>query len=158
MRGMNIFEALRLSHDTQRALATQILDTQGDSAERVRLFRELKHELAAHAAAEERWFYSPLIDFDETQAQSRHGMAEHHEMDKLVDELNQMEMSSSGWIAHFRKLHHKVFHHLEDEEHAIFQLAGKVLTEKQKTALALSYEEEFAKLRLGEMPTSSAES
>jgi hypothetical protein len=154
---MNIFEALRISHDTQRALATQILETQGDSPDRNRLYRELKHELAAHAAAEERWFYSPLIDHDESMAQSRHGMAEHHEMDKLVDELNGMEMSSSGWLAHFKKLHHKVYHHLEDEEHAIFQLAGKVLTEKQKTDLAKSYEEEFVNFRLGEMPISSAE-
>ncbi len=154
---MNIFEALRLSHDTQRALATQILETQGDSPDRNRLYRDLRHELAAHAAAEERWFYSPLIDHDESMAQSRHGMAEHHEMDKLVDELNSMEMSSSGWLAHFKKLHHKVYHHLEDEEHAIFQLAGKVLTEKQKTDLAKSYEEEFVNFRLGEMPISSAE-
>ena len=154
---MNIFDALRLSHDTQRALATRILETKGDSPERNHLFRELKHELAAHAGAEERCFYTPLIAFDSTIAQARHGMAEHHEMDELVDELNQMEMSSSGWIAHFTKLRDKVFHHLDDEEHAIFQLAGKVLGEREKTALAKAYEEEFATMRLGAMPINSAE-
>lgn len=154
---MNIFEALRLSHDTQRALATQILETQGDSPDRRRLYTQLKHELAAHAAAEERCFYSPLIDHDQSMAQARHGMAEHHEMDELVDELNQMDFSSPGWLAHFKKLHHKVFHHLEDEEHAIFQLAGKVLSTSQKNSLAKDYEEEFATFRLGEMPLNSAE-
>lgn len=157
MARMNIFEALRLSHETQRALATQILQTQGDSPERTRLYREFRHELAAHAAAEERCFYSPLIAFDETMAQARHGMAEHHEMDELVAELDKMEFSSPGWLAHFRKLHDKVFHHLEDEEHAIFQLAGKVLTEAQKKSLAKDYEGEFATFRLGEMPINSAE-
>ncbi len=155
---MNIFEALRLSHDTQRGLATQILETRGDSPDRNRLYRQLKHELAAHAIAEERCFYAPLIAFDESVAQARHGMSEHHEMDELVDELNKMEFSSSGWLVHFKKLHHKVYHHLEDEEHAIFQLAGKVLTEAQKNSLAKDYETEFATVRLGEMPTSSAES
>jgi hemerythrin superfamily protein len=154
---MNIFEALRLSHDTQRALATHILETEGSSPERAELFRELKHELAAHAAAEERCFYTPLIAFDSTMAQARHGMAEHHEMDGLVDDLNKIDMSSSGWLAHFRKLRDKVFHHLDDEEHAIFQLAGKVLKESDKTRLAKDYEEEFATFRLGEMPLSSAE-
>lgn len=158
MQSMNIFEALRLSHDTQRAIALQILETQGASPERTKLYRDFRHELAAHAGAEERWFYSPLIDHDSSMAQSRHGMAEHHEMDKLVEELNAMEMSSSGWLVQFKKLQHKVFHHLEDEEHAIFQLAGKVLTDKQKTDLAKSYEEEFVNFRLGEMPLSSAES
>ena len=157
MGRMNIFEALRLSHDTQRALATQILETQGDSPDRNRLFRELKHELAAHAAAEERSFYTPLIGFDETMAQARHGMSEHHEMDEMVDELNKLEFSSPTWLAHFRKLHDKVFHHLEDEEHAIFQLAGKVLTEAQKNSLAKEYESEFVTFRQGKMPANSAE-
>jgi hemerythrin superfamily protein len=154
---MNIFEALRLSHDTMRTLATHILETQGDSPERNRLFSELRHELAAHAAAEERSFYTPLIAFDSSMAQARHGMAEHHQMDEMVEELNKIEMSSSGWIAHFTKLRDKIFHHLDDEEHAIFQLAGKVLGEREKHDLAVAYEEEFANFRLGEMPLSSAE-
>jgi hemerythrin superfamily protein len=154
---MNIFEALRLSHETQRALATQILRTPADSPERSRLYLDFRRELAAHAAAEERCFYRPLIAFDETMAQARHGMAEHHEMDELVDELNKMELGSPGWLPHFRKLHDKVYHHLEDEEHAIFQLAGKVLSEAQKNSLAKDYEAEFATFRLGEMPINSAE-
>lgn len=154
---MNIFEALRLSHDTQRGLATQLLATEGDTPRRTELFRELKHELAAHAAAEERCFYAPLIEFDSTMAQARHGMAEHHEMDELVDQLNKIEPSSPAWLAHFRKLRDKVFHHLDDEEHAIFQLAGKVLPEGKKNSLAKAYEEEFATFRLGEMPINSAE-
>src|SRR5690606_8229348 len=136
----------------------QILQTEGDSPDRRRIYTELKRELAAHAAAEERCFYLPLIEHDSSMAQARHGMAEHHEMDELVDELNVMDMSSPGWLAHFKKLHHKVFHHLNDEEAAIFQLAGKVLTEKQKTDLAVAYEEEYAKFRLEKMPVNSAES
>jgi len=157
MHGMNIFEALRLSHDTQRALAAQLLATEGDSPQRARLFRELKHELAAHAGAEERCFYVPLIDHDESMALARHGIAEHHEMDEMVQELNRTDPSSPGWIVHFRKLHDKIHHHLSDEEHAFFQLAGKVLSESEKTALARQYEEEFADRRLGPMPLSSAE-
>lgn len=155
---MNIFEALRLSHDSQRTLALQILQTQGNTGERDRLYREMKRELAAHAAAEERWFYLPLIEDDSSMAQARHGMAEHHQFDELVEQLDGIDYASSGWIAQFNKLKDKVFHHLEDEEHAIFQLAGKVLKESDKSALAKAYEEEFAGFRLGEMPINSAES
>lgn len=158
MRLMNIFEALRLSHDSQRTLALQILQTQGDSPERDRLYRDFKRELAAHAAAEERWFYLPLIEDDSSMAQARHGMAEHHDFDEKVEELDKTEYSSPGWIAQFTKLKEKLFHHLEDEEHAIFQLAGKVLGEKQKTELAKGYEEEFARFLLEKTPLSSAES
>ncbi len=144
---MNIFEALRISHATQRTLAGHLLETQGDSEERKSLFSELKRELAAHAAAEERFFYVPLIAHDMTQEPSRHGIAEHHQMDKLIEELESTDFSSPGWLANAKALHHKIHHHLEDEEQGVFQLAGKVLTETEKLSLAKGYEGEFVSQR-----------
>ena len=145
---MNIFEALRISHDTQRALADQLVATQGDSPERASLYQELKRELAAHAAAEERFFYVPLIAHDLTQEPSRHGIAEHHQMDKLVETLDSTERSSPAWLATAKELHHKIYHHLDDEEHSVFQLAGKVLSESDKLSLAKDYEGEFVSQQL----------
>ena len=145
---MNIFEALRISHATQRSLSDNLIKTSGNSKEREALFKELKDELAAHAAAEERFFYVPLIAHDMTQEPSRHGIAEHHEMDELVEKLEEIEFSSPAWIAVAKELHHKVHHHLEDEEQGIFQLAGKVLTEAEKLSLAKDYEGEFLSQRV----------
>jgi len=145
---MNIFEALRTSHDTQRELADNLIKTSGDSKERDLLFKELKTELAAHAAAEERFFYVPLIAHDITQEPSRHGIAEHHEMDELVEKLQATDFSSPAWLVVAKELHHKVFHHLNDEEQGIFQLAGKVLSEAEKLSLARGYEGEFVSQRL----------
>ena len=144
---MNIFEALRTSHDTQRALADNLIATAGDSKERQVLFKELKSELAAHAAAEERFFYVPLIAHDMTQEPSRHGIAEHHEMDELVEDLEKTDPSSPGWLATAKELHHKIYHHLKDEEQGVFQLAGKVLSEAEKISLAKGYEGEFVSQR-----------
>lgn len=145
---MNIFEALRISHATQRTLADQLILTQGDTPERASIFSELKRELAAHAAAEERFFYVPLIAHDMTQEPSRHGIAEHHQMDQLVGALESTERSSPAWLAAAKALHHKIYHHLEDEEHSVFQLAGKVLSEAEKLSLAKDYEGEFVSQRL----------
>ena len=145
---MNIFEALRISHVAQRALADHLLQTVGDSPERASLFKELKRELAAHAAAEERFFYVPLIAHDVTQEPSRHGIAEHHQMDKLIETLEATDFSSPAWLAAARALHHKIHHHLEDEEQGVFQLAGKVLSEAQKLSLAKDYEGEFVSQRV----------
>lgn len=39
---MNIFEALRQSHEIQRDLATQLIQTSGDSPERRAYFEQLK--------------------------------------------------------------------------------------------------------------------
>lgn len=149
---MNIFEALRVSHETQRALADQLMATRGDSPERLRLLRELQAELAAHETAEERCFYIPLMQHDVTMDASRHGIAEHHAMDELVAQLLATDRSASGWLVVAGQLQHKVLHHLKDEEQGIFQLAGKVLTEAQKIALAKEYEGEFTSQRLKAAP------
>ncbi len=145
---MNIFEALRTSHETQRALADQLVRTQGDSKDRDLVFKELRAELSAHAAAEERFFYVPLIAHDMTQEPSRHGIAEHHEMDELVEKLEETDFSSPAWLATAKELHHKIYHHLKEEEQGVFQLAGKVLTEAEKISLAKDYEGEFVSQRV----------
>ena len=49
-------------------------------------------------------------------------------------------MDSSAWLKYAKDLQNKVEHHLKDEEHTFFQLAGKVLSEKQKTSLGKDYE------------------
>lgn len=136
---MQIFEALRESHDRQRALAERLITTHGDSEERAELFQQLKEELLAHARAEERFFYSPLMQDDKGVDLSRHGVAEHHEMDEMIETLEETDPSSPSWISTAKKLKEKVFHHLEDEEHTFFQQAGKILTDGQKTSLAKEY-------------------
>ena len=94
---------------------------------------------AAHALAEDRHFYVPLMQHDAGIDLSRHAIAEHHAIDELVEELEKTDPSSPGWLATAKKLTDKVHHHLEEEEHRFFQMAGKLLTERQKTALAASY-------------------
>ena len=143
---MNIFEALRVSHDTQRALATQLVLTHGDVPERGRIFRALKKELLVHETAEERCFYVPLFDHDETVDASRHAIAEHHQMDEMVEDLEKLDYSAPAWLVAAKKLSEKVHHHLKEEESKFFQLAGKVLTESQKEKLAKEYEAEFLTL------------
>jgi hypothetical protein len=140
---MNIFDALRADHEKQRYLLDCLIDTQGDSSIRQTLFRKIKSELSLHAIAEERFFYIPLIQHDMTQEKSRHAIAEHHELDEIIEKLDQVDYSSSAWLIEAKNLHHRLNHHLDDEEHQIFQLAGKVLTEKQKVTLGEDYMEEM---------------
>ena len=137
---MTILEALRKDHDIQRELLDILVNTSGETQTRRNAFMRLKHELAIHEDGEERHFYKPLIDIDSTQEHARHGIAEHHEIDEIVEKLEETDMDSSAWLKYAKDLQHKVEHHLEDEEHTFFQLAGKVLSEKQKTSLGKDYE------------------
>lgn len=140
---MTIFEELRADHDKQRKLIEQVLETHGASDERDRLFLNLKKELADHALAEERHFYVPLMQFDTTQEKARHSVAEHHELDELVDAVSSSDQDSPGWLAHAKNLAHKLLHHLEEEEKEVFTVAGKVLADDQKTSLGTDYRSEM---------------
>ncbi|KPH56762.1 hemerythrin [Pseudoalteromonas porphyrae] len=138
---MNIFEALRHDHDKQRSLVDALINTHGESSDRQSIMKDLKNELEEHAKFEERYFYNPLICDDLTQEKARHGIAEHHEIDDLIEKLEDTKMTSSAWLITAKKLHHLVHHHLAEEEHEAFQLAGKVLTDTQKITLAKQYNE-----------------
>lgn len=140
---MTIFEELRVDHDKQRELLDILMDTSGDEETREDNFKLLKRQLEQHAIAEERHFYKPLIDHDSTIDMSRHGIAEHHEIEELVEALEETDMSSPAWLATLKKLDHKVRHHFEDEEQGFFQQAGKILGEADKARLARAYRDDM---------------
>lgn len=142
---MNIFEALRQSHEIQRTLAEQVISTSGDTPERAQLFRSFRAELSAHALAEERHLYSPIMSSDLGIDVSRHAIAEHHEIDELIEQLETTDASSPAWLGLARKLSDKVHHHLKEEERGFFQMAGKILDAEQKTSLAKSYLADYEK-------------
>nr|WP_223194304.1 hemerythrin domain-containing protein [Pseudomonas sp. PSB11] len=134
---------MRESHERQRTYAKALIRTSGDTPERVDAYKQLKSELQAHETAEERHFYIPLMEFDNGVDLSRHAISEHHEMDEMMEELDGTEMSSPAWLATAKKLSEKVHHHLEEEEQKFFQMAGKLLDDKQKESLATQYVKEY---------------
>ena len=144
---MNIFEALRESHEKQRDLSEKLIKTSGDSKERRALFELLKNELFAHAVGEDRYFYIPLMMTDSGLNITRHALAEYHKMDELLEQLTEMELSNPSWLAVAKKLFDTVHHHLQEEEHGFFQQAGKILSAEQKESLAQQYLAEYKKYK-----------
>ncbi|MEZ9061648.1 MULTISPECIES: hemerythrin domain-containing protein [unclassified Vibrio] len=140
----NIFDVLKDSHEKQRLLMDALLQTSGDTQARQELYVNLKDELTKHATAEERHFYAPLIESDQSIDMTRHGIAEHHGIDKILAQLDDTEMSSPAWLVLMKTLKDKVEHHLEEEEQRFFQTAGRVLDTEQKETLARKYEKEVA--------------
>lgn len=142
-----IFEVLRGDHEVQRGIVERLAKTQGDSPERRRLYAELKAELSAHAAAEERCFYVPLFAHDLTLSKARHSVAEHHELDELIEALDALSFGSSGWLNQAHSLFERIEHHLREEEREVFQLAGKALADADKLRLAKAYQREMREQR-----------
>ena len=142
-----IFDAIRESHDLQRDLCRKLTASRGDMAARQVLFLQLKVELMAHAAAEERHLYVPLLMEDGGLDASRHALHEHHEVDELLDDLSVRNKKQAGWIGTAKKLSFKVRHHLKEEESKFFQLAGRLLSATKKNQLASKYTREIVRMR-----------
>ena len=63
-----------------------------------------------------------------------------------VEKLDGTEFSSPAWLRFLKQLKEQVEHHLDDEEQEFFQIAGRILNEKQKKALGEAYRDEMSEL------------
>lgn len=141
-----IYDALRESHEIQRSLCRKLVRARPGTQGRVSLFRQLHTELAAHAAAEERFLYAPALMDDAGLHSSRHALHEHHQIDELVEELHKADAEGGQWLAVARKLSHEVHHHLREEETRFFQVTGRILSETAKVQLARKYRRDYARM------------
>lgn len=125
----DIFGRLVADHDEHRALIAMIEQTSGDSPDRRRLFDAMVTEMQAHAAAEEQALWSAVLRNPDTTDHGRHAVAEHKEIDDLIEALQESDMASPGWLRHFAKLKDKYLHHIAEEEQEQFVAAEKHLSE-----------------------------
>ena len=136
----SIYDAIKADHDTHRNLLDAIADTSGDSDARRESWKEFYNDVKSHAAAEEETFYSKLISETWGQDAARHSVHEHQQLDDLMEELNEMDMSSSGWLTRFKTLKHDYEHHMDEEESEVFERARKVIGEEHNDGFGKRFE------------------
>lgn len=125
-----IFERLKQDHDRHRELLDKLLETSGETEERKKLFTELTKELKAHAAAEEQALYSTMLRKPQTTDETRHSVAEHHEIDEALNDLAATDMSEGGWLTKFKTFAHDYLHHIDEEEEDHFPDFENYLTDE----------------------------
>lgn len=127
-----IFDRLKQDHDKHRELLARISETHGESEERHSLFTELTKELKGHAAAEEQALYSTMLRKPPTTDDTRHSVAEHHEIDEMLNDLAATDMASGGWLVKFRSFEDRYLHHIKEEEEDHFPEFAEYLTDEDE--------------------------
>lgn len=135
-----IFARLKQDHDKHRELLDRLLETQGDSEERKSLFEELTKELKGHASAEEQALYSTMMRKPPTTDETRHSVAEHHEIEEALNDLAATDMSSSAWMMKFKDLDHDYRHHIDEEEEEHFPDFAEHLDDKDREHMRRVFE------------------
>lgn len=125
----DIFERLKLDHDKHRDLLDRITATDGASSERKALFEEFTFEAKGHAAAEEQALYSTVLRKPPLTSCGRHSVAEHHEIEEMLNDVAAADMASDEWEEKFGELKHRYLHHIDEEEDEMFPKFAEELSE-----------------------------
>lgn len=136
----DIYTRIKEDHHKHRALLAAIENSQGNFEERRKLWDEFYYDVKAHAAAEEETFYSELMSDEDGQQPARHSVHEHQQMDDIMDELEEMDIESSGWLNRFATLKHEYEHHMDEEEKEIFGKAVEIFSDKEAEEFADRFE------------------
>lgn len=140
MAARDIFDRLKQDHDRQRELLEKIEQTQGESEERKELFERFTLDAKSHAAAEEQALYSTMMRKPPTTDETRHSVAEHHEIEEQLNDLAATEISSSAWQTKFEQLKHDYLHHIDEEEDDHFKDFEKYLTREDEEHMRMVFE------------------
>lgn len=125
----DIFDALTADHDRHRILLKKLEDADASADERMILFEEFTRELKGHASAEEQALYSVILAKPDTTDKARHSVAEHKEIEDMLNYLATLDIASEEWAEKFEELRDEYIHHIDEEEEELFPAASEVLTE-----------------------------
>lgn len=128
----DIFARLKEDHDRHRRLLDRLLDSDAAGEERAALFETLTKELKGHAAAEEQALYSTMLRKPPTTAETRHSVAEHHEIEEALNDIAATDIASGEWLAKFKELDHRYRHHIDEEEDEHFPDFEGYLTDEDR--------------------------
>ena len=116
----DIFGALVVDHNKHRELLDALEATSSDTPERITLFEELTYELKAHALAEEQALWSTVLRKPEITEDGRHAVAEHKEIDDMLNDLAATDIKTCEWSTKFESLKDEYLHHIGEEEEELF--------------------------------------
>ena len=139
---MQIYDVILEDHATARRMLEELCavgEEEGDR--RAALFADFKAELMIHQHVEEAVFYDPLKEIEETRPDALEAINEHHIVDTLLEELDDMPKDNDRWTAKLGVLRELVEHHMKEEEEEFFDNAKKVVDDD----LAARMAEEFRK-------------
>jgi hypothetical protein len=137
---MEIYDVILEDHAKARRMLHELSEVEENECERrVALFSDLKSELTIHQHVEEAVLYDHLKETAESRPDALEAINEHHIVDTLLEELDDMTKDNDRWTAKLGVLRELVEHHMEEEEGEFFEHAKGVVDD----ALAARMAEEF---------------
>ncbi|MEX1263616.1 MAG: hemerythrin domain-containing protein [Actinomycetota bacterium] len=129
---MNALTLLKRDHTEVKKMLSDLEDTT-ERAEKTRTegLATLKHELGIHEAIEEEIFYPALKEHPKTKDLALEGYEEHHVVDTIMGELEDVVPSDETWMAKFSVMKENLEHHITEEEDEMFPKVEQVFEDDE---------------------------
>jgi len=119
-----VFATLVRQHGEAAALLDAV---KRDRDKRGELWPKLRVALLTHERAEMRVIYPELRMRDELRALANRHDAEADALERMIHDLEEVEMDGDTWGNLFERLADTVAHHAKEEENEIFPIAQRVI-------------------------------
>ena len=119
---MNAISLLKKDHRSVKELLEELESTRGASQRRKDLFAKVQKEMQLHELIEEEIFYPELRKHPKAKDIVLEGLEEHHVVDILLDELDDMAFDDERWEAKLKVAKENIEHHIEEEEEELFPM------------------------------------
>lgn len=124
---MNGLDLLKADHRRVEKLLEALNATSEDDVEqRQQLFRDFANEMQVHEIIEEEILYPALKDHPRAKEVVLEGYEEHHVVDNIMNELNDVPYDDETWGAKFSVMKENIEHHIEEEEEEMFEQAEDI--------------------------------
>jgi hemerythrin-like domain-containing protein len=129
---MDAISMLKADHDKMKKLLDELeTTTERGVKTRAELFSTIKGELTIHELIEEEIFYPALKDHPKAEDIVLEGYEEHHVVDLLMAELEDLDVADETWGAKAKVMKENIEHHIEEEEGEMFPHARQVFDRRE---------------------------
>ena len=125
-------ELLKEDHRKVKKLLEQGDETTENAVKtRTELLEKIKAEMQVHETIEEEIFYPALQQHDKAKEIVLEGYEEHHVVDQILGELDEVSVEDERWAAKFSVMKENVEHHIEEEEDDMFKKAKQIFSDDE---------------------------
>jgi hemerythrin superfamily protein len=149
---MDAISMLKADHDKVKKLLDELeTTTERGVKTRAELFSTIKGELTIHELIEEEIFYPALKSHPKAEDIVLEGYEEHHVVDLLMGELEDLDVADEKWGAKAIVMKENIEHHIEEEEGEMFTKARQVFDRRELEELGarMANRKESAQRELG---------
>jgi hemerythrin-like domain-containing protein len=138
---MDAIALLKADHNKVKRLLNELeTTTERGVKTRAELFSTIKGELTLHEIVEEEIFYPALKTHPKAKDLVLEGYEEHDVVDKLMAELEDLDVTNERWGAVATVMKESIEHHIEEEEGEMFRQARQVFDDDELDELGTRME------------------